>query len=113
MASLSLIGVSRDNGQPLTGMAHLVQSITDITTTPVGSRVMRPEYGSHLPRMVDLPVNRGLISAMQAEVVRAIGRWEPRLELSRCAVTKIMDGAVTIEVHGRFLGRDAMIEVAI
>ena len=60
----SLTGLNRITGQPLSGYEHLKQSIADILTTPVGSRVMRPEYGSHLPRMVDLPVNEGWISAV-------------------------------------------------
>ncbi|ASC88752.1 GPW/gp25 family protein, partial [Pseudomonas fragi] len=38
-----------------------------------------PEYGSTLRRFVDLPVNEGWKSAVQAEVARALGRWEPRL----------------------------------
>ena len=32
---------------------HIRQSILDIVSTPVGTRVMRPEYGSRAPRLVD------------------------------------------------------------
>lgn len=31
-------------GAPLSGVAHLQQSIKDILTTPLGSRRMRQEY---------------------------------------------------------------------
>nr|BFE89966.1 hypothetical protein GCM10020185_05020 [Pseudomonas brassicacearum subsp. brassicacearum] len=54
-----MIGVDRRTGQPLSGQAHLRQSIEDILSTPVGSRRMRPEYGSQMRRYVDLPVNEG------------------------------------------------------
>jgi phage baseplate assembly protein W len=111
MASLSMIGVSRADGQPMTGITHLRQSITDIITTPVGSRVMRPEYGSHLPRMVDLPVNKGWISAVQAEISRALGRWEPRFKLRRCVVTEVTDGKVTLQASGEYHGENLLIEV--
>ena len=95
----------------MTGVAHLRQSITDILTTPVGSRVMRPEYGSHLPRMVDLPVNKGWISAVQAEVARALGRWEPRLKLSRVSVTSIIDGKVSLTVAGQYQQDHVLLEI--
>ncbi|MCL2345246.1 MAG: GPW/gp25 family protein [Desulfobulbus sp.] len=111
MGTLALIGSSRTTGRAMTGMEHLKQSITDIITTPIGSRVMRPEYGSYLPRMVDLPINKGMISALQSEISRAIGRWEPRLKLARCVVTAVVDGAMTIEIRGNYLGEDMLLEV--
>lgn len=107
----SLTGLSRTTGQPLSGYEHLKQSITDILTTPVGSRVMRPEYGSHLPRMVDLPVNKGWISAVQAEIARSLGRWEPRLKLSRVNVVAVVDGRVDMVIYGDYLGEGVLIEV--
>lgn len=76
-----MIGMDRRSGQSVSGLAHLRQSIEDILTTPVGSRRMRPEYGSQLRRYVDLPVNEGWKSAVQAEVARALGRWEDRQKL--------------------------------
>ncbi|MEG6637310.1 GPW/gp25 family protein, partial [Pseudomonas aeruginosa] len=85
-----MIGLDRRTGQPLSGVAHLKQSIEDILTTPLGTRRMRPEYGSKLRRLVDLPVNDGWKSAVQAEVARALGRWEPRLRLERVRVVAVM-----------------------
>ena len=55
---------------------------------------MRPEYGSKLRRFVDLPVNDGWKSAVQAEVARALGRWEPRLKLERVRVMAVIDGQI-------------------
>lgn len=107
----ALTGVNRQSGYPLSGYEHLKQSITDILTTPVGSRVMRPEYGSHLPRMVDLPVNKGWISAVQAEIARSIGRWEPRLKLSRVNVQSVIDGRVNMVIYGDYQGDSVLFEV--
>lgn len=107
----ALTGVNRESGRPLSGYEHLKQSITDILTTPVGSRVMRPEYGSHLPRMVDLPVNKGWISAVQAEIARSLGRWEPRLKLSRVSVRAVIDGRVDMVIHGEYQGNRVLLEV--
>ncbi|MEE2577407.1 phage baseplate protein, partial [Pseudomonas aeruginosa] len=43
-----MIGMDRRSGLPLSGLAHLKQSVEDNLTTPLGSRRMRPEYGSKL-----------------------------------------------------------------
>lgn len=106
-----LVGLNRTTGAAMTGVEHLRQSIRDILTTSVGSRVMRPEYGSHLPRMVDLPVNKGWASAAQAEVARALGRWEPRITLSRITVLSVVDGSVTMTLAGQYRGDDVVLEI--
>lgn len=108
-----MIGMDRRTGLPLSGVAHLRQSIEDILTTPLGSRRMRPEYGSQLLRYVDLPVNEGWKSAVQAEVARALGRWEPRLKLERVKVVAVLDGQVSLALSGRYLGDDALVEVTV
>ncbi|MBI6898516.1 MULTISPECIES: GPW/gp25 family protein [Pseudomonas] len=108
-----MIGMDRRTGQSLSGVAHLRQSIEDILTTPLGSRRMRPEYGSQLRRYVDLPVNEGWKSAVQAEVARALGRWEPRLKLERVKVVAVLDGQVSLALSGRYLGDDALVEVTV
>ncbi|HCE6032039.1 TPA: GPW/gp25 family protein [Pseudomonas aeruginosa] len=107
-----MIGLDRRTGQPLTGVAHLKQSIEDILTTPLGTRRMRPEYGSKLRRLVDLPVNDGWKSAVQAEVARALGRWEPRLRLERVRVVAVMGGRIDLELAGVYLGDSVMLEVS-
>lgn len=107
-----MIGLDRRTGQPLSGTAHLKQSIEDILTTPVGSRRMRPEYGSSLRRYVDLPVSEGWKSAVQAEVARALGRWEPRLKLERVRVTAVLNGQITLSLSGAYLGDDVVLEVS-
>ena len=47
--------MSRTTGQRLEPLAHLRQSIGDILSTPIGSRVMRREYGSLVPALIDKP----------------------------------------------------------
>ncbi|GAA5785110.1 GPW/gp25 family protein [Chitiniphilus shinanonensis] len=108
---MSLIGMDRETGAPLSGLEHLRQSIRDILSTPTGSRRMRPDYGSDLPRMVDLPVNAGWISAAQAEVARAIGRWEPRIKLHRVVIVSVLDGRPTLRLDGEYLGETAVLEL--
>ncbi|MBC3436061.1 GPW/gp25 family protein [Pseudomonas sp. BW16M2] len=107
-----MIGMDRRTGQPVAGLGHLRQSIEDILTTTVGSRRMRPEYGCQLRRYVDLPVNEGWKSAVQAEVARALGRWEPRLQLERVRVLAVIDGKIDLQLTGTYLGDSGVLEVS-
>ncbi|MGP3789420.1 GPW/gp25 family protein [Pseudomonas sp. B392_1p] len=107
-----MVGMDRRTGLPLAGIAHLRQSIEDLLGTPLGSRRMRPEYGTRLRRMVDLPVNEGWKSAVQAEAARAIGRWEPRIQLQRVRVVSVVGGRVCFELTGKYLGNSVTLEVA-
>ncbi|NKD46356.1 phage baseplate protein, partial [Haematospirillum jordaniae] len=67
-------GTNAKTGKPLSGLDHLSQSIRDILTTPVGSRVMRRDYGSRLPSLVDAPVNRSTILELYAATAEALAR---------------------------------------
>ena len=40
------LGMNRRDGLTVTDLEHISQSIGDILRTPVGSRVMRRDYGS-------------------------------------------------------------------
>lgn len=106
-----MIGLDRRTGESISGLDHLRQSIEDILTTPLRSRRMRPEYGSKLRRYVDMPVNEGWKSAVQAEVSRSLGRWEPRLKLERVVITSVLDGQIGMTLTGEYLGSSAVMEV--
>ncbi len=78
-----MIGMSARTGRAIEGNAHLAQSIADILTTPIGSRVMRREYGSQLPDLIDAPTNDATRLLAYAAVAMSLMRWEPRIRLSR------------------------------
>ncbi|MGX2951279.1 GPW/gp25 family protein [Ursidibacter sp. B-7004-1] len=63
--------------------AHIRQSVADILLTPIGSRVMRREYGSQLFELIDRPLNMALALQIAAASVMALKRWEPRIEITR------------------------------
>ncbi|MDP9524679.1 GPW/gp25 family protein [Pseudomonas protegens] len=106
-----MIGMDRRTGLSLSCIEHVRQSIEDILTTPLGSRRMRPEYGSNLRRYVDLPVTGGWKSAVQAEVARALLRWEPRLKLERVSVVAVVGGQISFQLTGQYLGSSTVLEV--
>lgn len=99
-----MAGMSRITGSTLGGFDHLKQSITDILTTPVGSRVHRREYGSRLPELVDRPINNSLISDLVAATAEALERWEPRLRLEQVKINSVSaEGKIELSLVGYYL----------
>lgn len=80
-------GMNAETGAPLEDGAHLAQSITDILTTPIGTRVMLRDYGSDLPDLIDQPMNAATRQAVYAATATALARWEPRIRLTRVTLT--------------------------
>lgn len=94
-------GMSATTGAPIDGLAHLQQSIADILTTPVGSRVMRRDYGSQLPQLIDQPYNNATKIRLYAAIATALMRWEPRVRLTRVAIDiGTGPGAVVVTLEG-------------
>jgi phage baseplate assembly protein W len=94
-------GVDRTTGKAIEGVAHLAQSIGDILTTPVGSRVMRRDYGSLLPLLVDQPANAATRVRLYAAIAGALMRWEPRIRLTRVSINAgTSAGAFVVTLEG-------------
>lgn len=95
--------MNANTGTHLSGIDHLRQSITDILTTPVGSRVMRREYGSRLYQLVDAPINRSTLLQLYAATAEALRRWEPRLKLTQVRAESAEPGRVVLTITGEYL----------
>lgn len=76
-------GMNSRTGRTITDSAHLAQSVADILTTPIGSRVMRREYGCQLADLIDWPHNSATRLQAYAATAMALMRWEPRIRLNR------------------------------
>jgi uncharacterized protein len=59
------------------------QAILLLLSTMPGERVMRPEYGCHLHRLVFAPNDDTTAGLAIHYVQRALERWEPRIEIVR------------------------------
>lgn len=73
------------------------QSIMLLLTTSPGERVMRPDYGCPLNRLIFAP-NDATTAGLAIHYVRqAILRWEPRVELTR------VDADADLDLPGRLV----------
>lgn len=97
-------GLSRHTLRMLGETEHLVQSIEDILTTPVGTRVLRRAYGSDIPSLIDRPQNTETIVDVVMATAEALERWEPRVDVARVEITDARAGymamAIQLDVQG-------------
>jgi phage baseplate assembly protein W len=93
-------GMDKDTGKLINNEHHVRQSINDIITTPVNSRVMRRDYGSLLPELIDHPLNSATVLKLSAATAMAILHWEPRFKLQQIILNRSVNGSVIIEVVG-------------
>ncbi len=76
-------------GKPLSGIDHLRQSIIDILSTRIGTRVMRHGYGSRVAELIDAPANNAFAVALYAAVAEALDKWESRFKLKKLILKRV------------------------
>jgi phage baseplate assembly protein W len=96
-------GTDAVTGKPVSGLAHLRQSIRDILTTPVGSRVMRRNYGSRLFNLVDNPLNAATLVEIYAATYEALLAWEPRIQVTQVSARSTSESAVSLDLEAIYL----------
>lgn len=96
-----MLGMNATTGTALTGDEHLKQSIRDILTTPLGTRVMRREYGSKLFELIDQPWSESLKLELYAATAEALARYEPRLQLEQVQATALPTGHILLQLTGK------------
>ncbi len=96
-------GMNATTGKSLSGLDHVRQSVTDILTTPIGSRVMRRDYGSRLFELVDSPLTGSTLADIYAAAAEALIRWEPRLRVKKIYATRIASGQIEVDLEATYL----------
>lgn len=111
-----MLGTSASSLTKLSGWDHVVQSIRDILTTPRGSRVLRRDYGSDIPGLLDRPMNSVTVLDFVIAAAEALSRWEPRVRLERVLLFKgDADGVAGLDLDLVYLedGRTETVRVAL
>lgn len=99
-------GTNARTGAPLSDWEHVEQSLECILTTPIGSRVMRRDFGSNLPELIDAKMIQQNVLALYVAAAVAIDRWEPRFRLSYASVTRLTpNGEVGLNLFGTYFPR--------
>ena len=98
-------GMNRETGKAIEDRDHLVQSIEMILNTPIGTRVMRPDFGSELPSLVAAPMSPATDLRIYAATIDALNRSEPRLSAERVdIVERKATGELILRLTGEYYG---------
>ena len=89
------------------------QSITDILTTPIGSRLMRREYGSLLYELIDQPINDVLILKCYSVIYSALLRWEPRININQINIFSIEGSRMQISLDADLVQQNQPVNLSL
>lgn len=86
-------GMSKLTGKAITDSedqeyAHLMQSIHDILSTLIGTRLCRRNYGSLVPHYIDQPCNEVTQVLLMSTAVTSLIQFEPRIKISQILVNQ-------------------------
>lgn len=106
--------MNRTTGRRVTGIAHLKQSVADILTTPLGTRLERRTYGCLLPSLIDQPDNGPTRLRCYSAIASALMKWEPRLRVTRVGITSgSQPGQATVDLEGEYLGQTVSLSTSL
>lgn len=107
------IGITRDNALPITPQAHIRQAVMDVLTTPIGTRIQRRWYGSHLAALVDSPGHARGRMRLLAAAADALARCEPRVRMRSGRVGVAADGRARLTVAIEIVATGEMTEISL
>lgn len=85
-------GMHRSTGKAITDSdsfpEHLYQSMHDILSTLIGTRLCRRNYGSLVPHLIDQPCNDFTKLQIMNASATALIRFEPRIKISQVQVSQ-------------------------
>ena len=73
-------------------------SIKDILLTPLGSRVMLPEYGSRIYELIDRKVDDEFRADLACFVIEAVEKWEKRVKIDEVRLIGLKDHKLSFKV---------------
>lgn len=100
-----MTGMSRTTGRSINDAApylqHLRQSVHDILSTLVGTRICRRNYGSIVPDLIDQPCNEATKVRLFSATATALTLFEPRLKISQIRIIRFeYQGVWELELTG-------------
>lgn len=78
------------------------EAIHMILLTPVGQRVMRPEFGCRIHDLIFAPNDATTIGLARYYVEDALGMWEPRIQVQEVRVRPDPDNNTRLLINIRY-----------
>ena len=79
-------------------LIDIENSIKDILLTPLGSRVMLPEYGSRIYELIDRKVDDEFRADLACFVIEAVEKWEKRVKIDEVRLMDLKNHKLSFKV---------------
>ena len=79
-------------------LASIEESIKDILLTPLGSRVMLPDYGSRIFELIDRKVDDEFRADLACYVIEAVEKWETRVKIDKVKLISLKDHKLNFKI---------------
>lgn len=79
-------------------LASINESIKDILLTPLGSRVMLPEYGSRLFELIDRRIDDSFRADLAWYVIEAVQKWEKRVKIDEVKLISLQNNVLKFKI---------------
>ena len=86
-------GLNRITGHPLTGWAHVQQSLHVIFSTRFGERIMRRNFGSSVPALLGNNLIPETLLRFYTAIIIAIELFEPRYKVTQISYPPAQNSA--------------------
>lgn len=90
------------------GDESIRQAILLLLTTTPGERLMRPQYGSHLHRLLFAPNDQTTAGLAIHYVRQAVERWEPRVQVVEVDAAAAPDEPSRLDIRLRYRVRASL-----
>lgn len=94
------------------GVDDIAQCVYVILTTIPGSDPLRQTFGSNVYKYIDRPMNEAQPRLIY-EATEAIGRWEKRIEVTRCNLNANGNDARTLEIEATIIASAAQVTITV
>ncbi|MCF9034713.1 GPW/gp25 family protein [Acinetobacter nectaris] len=92
--------ISKETGAALeTELESIRQSIQEILSTPIGSRIMRRQFGSDIPNLIDQPLNQVLVLRVYSAIYTPLILWEQRISIENISINQIAAGSLDVDLE--------------
>ncbi|MES2141913.1 MAG: GPW/gp25 family protein [Pseudomonadota bacterium] len=100
---MNVLGMNNQDGSPIADEAHyLRQSINDIINTPLGSRIMRRNYGSNVMELIDSPINEYTLIQIQSYLASTLLFQEKNIALKKLTVQQKLE-KLLVTLEGNYI----------
>ena len=79
-------------------LIDIENSIKDILLTPLGSRVMLPEYGSRIFELIDRKIDDEFRADLACFVIEAVEKWEKRVKIDEVRLIGLKNHKLSFKV---------------